>query len=101
MSVTGTTSSAAAAKDVVEKAGAGDAFVAGASTPVDAILSLLVPGAPSFPGLQDLPGPDAEEGRWRLEECLRFGTEMVGRKIRRRGFHGLARAMEEVGWFED
>ncbi|KAG9097416.1 hypothetical protein FRC06_007580 [Ceratobasidium sp. 370] len=97
-SVTGTTSSAAAAKDVVEEAGAGDAFVAGM---IFALSRRLVPGAPYSPGLQDLPGPDAEKGRWRLEECLRFGTEMVGRKIRRRGFDGLARAMEEVGWFED
>ncbi|KAG8694439.1 hypothetical protein FRC09_009849 [Ceratobasidium sp. 395] len=97
-SVTGTTSSAAAAKDVVEEAGAGDAFVAGM---IFALSRRLVPGAPYSPGMQDLPGPDAEKGRWRLEECLRFGTEMVGRKIRRRGFDGLARAMEEVGWFED
>ncbi|QRV95657.1 PfkB family carbohydrate kinase [Ceratobasidium sp. AG-Ba] len=97
-SVTGTTSSAAAAKDIIEEAGGGDAFVAGM---IFALSRRLVPGAPYSPGLQDVPGPDAEKGRWRLEECLRFGTEMVGRKIRRKGFEGLARAMEEVGWFED
>ncbi|CAE7229921.1 unnamed protein product [Rhizoctonia solani] len=97
-SMTGTTSSVAARQDVVEEAGAGDAFVAGM---IFALSRRLLPGAPYSPGLQHLPGPDAEKGRWRLEECLRFGTEMVGRKIRRRGFEGLARAMEEVGWFED
>ncbi|CUA69331.1 hypothetical protein RSOLAG22IIIB_08452 [Rhizoctonia solani] len=97
-STTGTTSSVAARQDVIEEAGAGDAFVAGM---IFALSRRLLPGAPYSPGLQHLPGPDAEKGRWRLEECLRFGTEMVGRKIRRRGFEGLARAMEEVGWFED
>lgn len=97
-SITGTTSSAAAKQDIIEEAGAGDAFVAGM---IFALSRRLLPGAPYSPGMQALPGPDAEKGRWRLEECLRFGTEMVGRKIRRRGFDGLARAMEEVGWFED
>ncbi|CAE6513560.1 unnamed protein product [Rhizoctonia solani] len=125
-SIAGTTSSVAARQDVIEEAGAGDAFVAGM---IFALSRRLLPGAPYSPGLQNLPGPDAEKGRWRLEECLRFGTEMVGRKIRRRGFEGkgrwrleeclrfgtemvgrkirrrgfegLARAMEEVGWFED
>ncbi|CAE6471259.1 unnamed protein product [Rhizoctonia solani] len=97
-STTGTTSSVAARQDIIEEAGAGDAFVAGM---IFALSRRLLPGAPYSPGLQHLPGPDIEKGRWRLEECLRFGTEMVGRKIRRRGFEGLARAMEEVGWFED
>ncbi|KAG8735120.1 hypothetical protein FRC11_003432 [Ceratobasidium sp. 423] len=97
-SMAGTTSSVAARQDVIEEAGAGDAFVAGM---IFALSRRLLPGAPYSPGMQHLPGPDAEKGRWRLEECLRFGTEMVGRKIRRRGFDGLARAMEEVGWFED
>ncbi|KAJ1303887.1 hypothetical protein OPQ81_008299 [Rhizoctonia solani] len=97
-SMAGTTSSVAARQDVIEEAGAGDAFVAGM---IFALSRRLLPGAPYSPGLQNMPGPDAEKGRWRLEECLRFGTEMVGRKIRRRGFEGLARAMEEVGWFED
>ncbi|KAH7333970.1 hypothetical protein B0J17DRAFT_674906 [Rhizoctonia solani] len=97
-SIAGTTSSVAARQDVIEEAGAGDAFVAGM---IFALSRRLLPGAPYSPSLQNLPGPDAEKGRWRLEECLRFGTEMVGRKIRRRGFEGLARAMEEVGWFED
>ncbi|KAG8840214.1 hypothetical protein FRB96_009531, partial [Tulasnella sp. 330] len=39
-------------------------------------------------------GDDLERGRWRLEECLRFATEMSGRKVRIKGFNGLARAME-------
>ncbi|KAF8752780.1 ketohexokinase [Rhizoctonia solani] len=97
-SMAGTTSTMGTRQDVIEEAGAGDAFAAGM---IFALSRRLLPGAPYSPGLHHLPGPDAEKGRWRLEECLRFGTEMVGRKIRRRGFEGLARAMEEVGWFED
>ena len=38
------------------------------------------------------------EGRWRLDECLRFATEMAGRRMRRRNTAGLALAMEKVGW---
>lgn len=38
------------------------------------------------------------EGRWRLDECLRFATEIAGRRMRRRDAAGLALAMERVGW---
>lgn len=38
------------------------------------------------------------EGRWRLDECLRFATEIAGRRMRRRDASGLALAMEKVGW---
>lgn len=51
--------------------------------------------------LQTVLEDDLERGRWRLEECLRFATEMAGRKVRIKGFAGLARAMENVGWFND
>lgn len=44
------------------------------------------------------PNTPLYEGRWRLDECLRFATEMAGRRMRRRNTAGLALAMEKVGW---
>ncbi|KAF8321361.1 hypothetical protein DL93DRAFT_2163634 [Clavulina sp. PMI_390] len=53
----------------------------------------------------DIPSPPAAtintplyEGRWRLDECLRFATEMAGRRMRRKTSAGLALVMEKVGW---
>lgn len=40
-------------------------------------------------------------GEIRLTPFIRFATEMAGRKVRIKGFGGLARAMENVGWFND
>jgi len=101
--------------DVIDESGADDAFVAGmifalsrrvlpnpTYSPIAAPTSnnnkstLPYLSRPS-PAVED----DLEKGRWRLEECLRFATEMAGRKVRIKGFQGLARAMENVGWFED
>jgi len=44
------------------------------------------------------PNTPLYEGRWRLDECLRFATEMAGRRMRRRNTAGLALTMEKVGW---
>ncbi|ELU41291.1 hypothetical protein AG1IA_04674 [Rhizoctonia solani AG-1 IA] len=93
-SMAGTTSTMGTRQDVIEEAGAGDAFAAGKSTRavrvkhpltnlahlgmIFALSRRLLPGAPYSPGLHHLPGPDAEKGRWRLEECLRWSVAKFG-----------------------
>ncbi|KAG8997556.1 hypothetical protein FRB94_007611 [Tulasnella sp. JGI-2019a] len=90
--------------DVIDESGADDAFVAGM---IYALSRRVLPHPIYSPSLASTnlkgvdAGDDLERGRWRLEECLRFATEMAGRKVRIKGFTGLARAMENVGWFED
>lgn len=32
--------------------------------------------------------------------CIRFATELAGRKARRKGWDGLAEEMTKAGWFE-
>ncbi|KAI0264940.1 hypothetical protein BC834DRAFT_843870 [Gloeopeniophorella convolvens] len=89
-----------------DDAGAHDAFVAGM---IYALSRRLLPGAPYAPGLAgaaDAPsggssGGGEASGRWRLDECLRFATELAGRKARRRGWDGLAEEMARAGWFAE
>ncbi|KAG8969343.1 hypothetical protein FRC03_003444 [Tulasnella sp. 419] len=97
-----TETASSADEDVVDETGADDAFVAGM---IYALSRRILPN-PLFTPIQPKPPSttadiDMERGRWRLEECLRFATEMAGRKVRRKGFAGLAKAMENVGWFAD
>ncbi|RDX50715.1 hypothetical protein OH76DRAFT_1511689 [Lentinus brumalis] len=85
---------------VVDEVGAQDAFVAGMMW---ALSRRLLPGSPYTPSA--VGGSDAAEGdtqreKWRLEECLRFATELAGRKARRKGWAGLADEMAAAGWFE-
>jgi len=63
--------------------------------------------APGFPYTPSAGGEsvnvrsvEVDRGRWRLDECLRFATELAGRKVRRRNWEGLADEMTRAGWFE-
>ncbi|EKM51343.1 uncharacterized protein PHACADRAFT_263403 [Phanerochaete carnosa HHB-10118-sp] len=101
--------SAAVAKAVVDEVGAQDAFVAGM---MYALSRRLLPGEPYTPsavsrdagGVTSVrgaePDRDRDRGQWRLEECLRFATELAGRKARRKGWEGLGEEMAQAGWFE-
>ncbi|KAI0076697.1 hypothetical protein K474DRAFT_1691267 [Panus rudis PR-1116 ss-1] len=102
---------------VVDEAGASDAFIAGM---MYALSRRLLPGDPFTPSAvrkdrdgavtgiagagksngRDGAASDMDRGRWRLEECLRFATELAGRKARRRGWEGLAEEMARAGWFD-
>ncbi|KAM5541620.1 hypothetical protein V8D89_004810 [Ganoderma adspersum] len=90
------------ASEVVDEVGAQDAFVAGMMW---ALSRRLLPGDPYTPSAvgsdATIAGVDIDQkGRWRLEECLRFATELAGRKARRNGWNGLADEMARAGWFE-
>ncbi|KAH9895977.1 hypothetical protein C8Q73DRAFT_690339 [Cubamyces lactineus] len=93
-----------APNEVVDEVGAQDAFVAGMMW---ALSRRLLPGEPYTPSAISGDGvagsgadSDREKGRWRLEECLRFATELAGRKGRRKGWTGLADEMAKAGWFD-
>jgi len=83
--------------EILDLSGTGEAFVAGM---IYSLTRRLLPGLPYTPSYEDyVPSADEDKGRWRLEECLRFATELAGRKNRRPTWDGLAKAMAEVGWF--
>ncbi|KAL0580984.1 hypothetical protein V5O48_001076 [Marasmius crinis-equi] len=82
---------------VVDEVGAQDAFVAGM---IYALSRRMLPGAPYTPGSAGA-GTNTTSGRWRLDECLRFATELAGRKARRRHWEGLANEMYRAGWLQD
>ncbi|KAF9267743.1 hypothetical protein L218DRAFT_954940 [Marasmius fiardii PR-910] len=82
---------------VVDEVGAQDAFVAGM---IYGLSRRMLPGAPYTPsGGRESSNDD--RGRWRLDECLRFATELAGRKARRRHWEGLADEMIRAGWLQD
>ncbi|KAF9036208.1 hypothetical protein BJ165DRAFT_1354887 [Panaeolus papilionaceus] len=84
---------------VVDEVGAQDAFIAGM---IYALSRRICPGSPYTPswnGEEDS-SSNNESGRWRLDECLRFATELAGRKARRREWTGLAEEMIQAGWFD-
>ncbi|KAF8626981.1 hypothetical protein AX15_004574 [Amanita polypyramis BW_CC] len=86
--------------DVVDEVGAQDAFIAGM---IYALSRKLCPGSPYTPtSSSDYSEgiPENERGRWRLDECLRFATEVSGRKSRRRDWDGLGEEMIRAGWFD-
>ncbi|OBZ73158.1 hypothetical protein A0H81_07091 [Grifola frondosa] len=90
------------ANAVVDDVGAQDAFVAGM---MFALSRHMLPGEPYTPSAIGRDGTTnagverrAREGRWRLDECLRFATELAGRKARRKGWDGLADEMHAAGW---
>ncbi|EEB93156.1 hypothetical protein MPER_08232 [Moniliophthora perniciosa FA553] len=85
---------------VVDEVGAQDAFVAGM---IYALSRKIMPGPPYTPGggsNNPLLDPN-DRGRWRLDECLRFATELAGRKARRRQWDGLADEMTRAGWLQE
>ncbi|TDL25521.1 hypothetical protein BD410DRAFT_784518 [Rickenella mellea] len=83
-------------EDDTDDVGAQDAFVAGM---IYALSRRMLPGAPYTPSSRgELTEPD--RGRWKLEDCLRFASEMAGRKTRRKGFGGLMEEMTRAGWFD-
>ncbi|KAI5835946.1 hypothetical protein K523DRAFT_226838 [Schizophyllum commune Tattone D] len=87
-------------EDILDEAGAHDAFIAGM---IYALTRRLMPGAPYSPASGDMTAKEAaeaERGRWRLDECLRFATELSGRKARRHDWAGLGEEMALSGWFE-
>ncbi|KAK7050988.1 hypothetical protein VNI00_005100 [Paramarasmius palmivorus] len=84
---------------VVDEVGAQDAFVAGM---IYALSRKIAPGGPYTPvGGGSFSVDQGDKGRWRLDECLRFATELAGRKARRRHWEGLADEMTRAGWFQD
>ncbi|KAI0086802.1 hypothetical protein BDY19DRAFT_958799 [Irpex rosettiformis] len=94
--------------DAVDEVGAQDAFIAGM---IYALSRRIVPGEPYTPSAVSKEGNttvihgaeldrERDRGKWRLEECLRFATELAGRKARRKGWDGLAEEMTKAGWFE-
>ncbi|KAJ4477173.1 hypothetical protein J3R30DRAFT_3657686 [Lentinula aciculospora] len=95
---------------VVDEVGAQDAFVSGM---IYALSRRLLPGPPFTPysshasrGEPDIPSVSLGENdfndksRWKLDECLRFATELAGRKARRRTWAGLADEMGRAEWFD-
>ncbi|RDB26305.1 hypothetical protein Hypma_006584 [Hypsizygus marmoreus] len=86
---------------IVDEVGAQDAFVAGM---IYALSRRLAPGSPYTPSWtgedSNANSAESERGRWRLDECLRFATELAGRKARRRNWDGLADEMTRAGWFD-
>lgn len=90
--------------EAVDEGGAHDAFIAGM---IYALTRRICPGAPYTPsagGREDSDGggktTDDVRARWRLDECLRFATELAGRKARRKTWEGLAEEMVRAGWFD-
>ncbi|KAF8263740.1 hypothetical protein EI94DRAFT_1806787 [Lactarius quietus] len=78
--------------------GAQDAFIAGM---IYALSRRLMPGAPYIPGFAVVTEPQRTEGgRWKLDECLRFATELAGRRARQRTWDGLGEEMARAGCFD-
>lgn len=80
-----------------DETGAQNAFVAGM---LYALTKRVLPGAPYSP----VANPNSwhpRDGPWRLEECLKFATELAGRKARRPpgSYDGLAHELRAAGWF--
>ncbi|KAI0338096.1 hypothetical protein BDW22DRAFT_1338576 [Trametopsis cervina] len=92
----------------LDEIGGQDAFVAGM---IYALSRRMVPGDPYTPSAVSRDGNtttvrgaeterERDRGKWRLEECLRFATELAGRKTRRKGWDGLSDEMSKAGWFD-
>lgn len=80
-----------------------DAFVAGM---IYALGQRILPGSPFTPSAASYAhaymtaAGELDKGRWRLEDCLRFASELAGRRARKRDFAGLADEMVRTGWFD-
>ncbi|EJD08297.1 uncharacterized protein FOMMEDRAFT_16715 [Fomitiporia mediterranea MF3/22] len=89
-------------KDKRDESAAQDAFIAGM---MYALSQRILPGPPYTPssGLHPQYGAgilDVERGKWKLEDCLRFASELAGRRARRKDYNGLADEMRRAGWFD-
>lgn len=101
-------------EDVLDEEGAHAAFVAGM---IWALSRRLLPGPPYAPGCHGDPNGDGSTSdlgvRWRLEECLRFATELASRRAHARPtvgsgstvkerseWDGLGEDMRKAGWFD-
>ncbi|KAH9481381.1 hypothetical protein JR316_0005906 [Psilocybe cubensis] len=86
---------------VVDEVGAQDAFISGMIYALSRRICPGFPYTPAWSGEDDFSSAGEDgRGRWKLDECLRFATELSGRKARRRGWEGLAQEMIQAGWFE-
>ncbi|KIJ53266.1 hypothetical protein M422DRAFT_775875 [Sphaerobolus stellatus SS14] len=83
------------AETYLDEVGAHEAFVAGM---IFALCQKILPGRPYTRDGAGKGGPNNGGGRWKLEECLRFATELAGRKGRRNSFANLRTEMESGGW---
>ena len=90
--------------DGVDETGAYDAFIAGMIYALSRRICPGVPYTPSSGGREDTDSgrmrTEDVRARWRLDECLRFATELAGRKARRKTWEGLASEMLRAGWFD-
>ncbi|KAG6333531.1 hypothetical protein ID866_5556 [Astraeus odoratus] len=110
-------------EEAVDEEGAHGAFVAGM---IWALSRRLLPGPPYAPGHPDNSNGDARKDgnpndlgvRWRLDECLRFATELASRRAHARPaasssssnsgstakerseWDGLGEEMRRAGWFD-
>jgi sugar/nucleoside kinase (ribokinase family) len=88
-------------ESLVDDVGAQDAFIAGM---IYALTRRICPGLPYTPAWsgEEVDGSTPDTFRWRLDECLKFATELSGRKGRRKGWDwaGLADEMTQAGWFD-
>lgn len=109
-------------EDVLDEEGAHAAFVAGM---IWALSRRLLPGPPYTPEHQNNSNEDRKDGnvgdlgvRWRLDECLRFATEIAGRRAyanpaasstssmvgstvkESSEWDGLGEEMRRAGWFD-
>jgi hypothetical protein len=94
---------AAPPKEALDAVGAQDAFTAGMMFALSrrALPSLRYsPPVPHLAAAEDQAQEKgaAEDGVWKLDECLRFATELAGRRARRKGWDGLAAEMRAAGW---
>ncbi|KIJ62898.1 hypothetical protein HYDPIDRAFT_135366 [Hydnomerulius pinastri MD-312] len=93
-------------EDALDEEGAHAAFVAGM---IWALSRRVMPGPPYVPG-GGSDGETKKDGaagdlgvRWRLDECLRFATELAGRKAHiqpNNKWDGLGEDMRRAGWFD-
>lgn len=109
-------------EDVLDEEGAHAAFVAGM---IWALSRRLLPGPPYTPENHNNSNEDRKDGnvgdlgvRWRLDECLRFATEIAGRRAyanpaasstssmigsavkESSEWDGLGEEMRRAGWFD-
>ncbi|PAV23078.1 hypothetical protein PNOK_0014500 [Pyrrhoderma noxium] len=80
-----------------------DAFIAGM---IFALSQRIVPGPPYAPNTAPYAqmynsglGLD-DRGKWRLEDCLRFASELSGRRARKKVLYGLGDEIRQSGWFD-
>ena len=80
-----------------------DAFIAGM---IFALSQIIVPGPPYAPNTAPYAqmynsglGLD-DRGKWRLEDCLRFASELSGRRARKKVLYGLGDEIRQSGWFD-